>query len=63
MGHYIGMYVRDDSIDIDEGYRGTIDYALVIQSENDGNRCVESDGIGSYSSKDQATIDYFIARG
>lgn len=63
VGHYIGMYVRDDSIDIDEGYRGTIDYALVIQSENDGNRCVESDGIGSYSSKDQATIDDFIARG
>lgn len=63
VGHYVALYVRDDSIDIDEGYRGTIDYALVIQSENDGNRCVESDGIGSYSSKDQATIDDFIARG
>ncbi|WP_086932893.1 serine/threonine protein kinase [Agarilytica rhodophyticola] len=61
--HYIGLYVRDDSIDIDEGYRGTIDYALVIQSEGDGNRCMESDGIGSYSSQTQATIDDFIARG
>ena len=63
ISHYIAMYVRDDSIDIDEGYSGTVDYALVIQSETDGNHCVESDGIGSYSSKDQATIDDFVARG
>jgi len=63
ISHYIAMYVRDDSIDIDEGYSGTFDYALVIQSETDGNHCVESDGIGSYSSKDQATIDDFVARG
>lgn len=61
--NYVALYVRDDSIDIDEGYRGTITNALVIQSENDGNRCVESDGIGSYSGKDQATKDDFIARG
>lgn len=63
ISHYVATYVRDDSIDIDEGYIGTFDYALVIQSEGDGNRCVESDGIGSYSKKDQATIDDFIARG
>jgi hypothetical protein len=37
--------------------------ALVIQSENDGNHCIEADGIGSFSSLDQATIDDFIARG
>ena len=61
--NYVAMYVRDDSIDIDEGYRGTITNALVIQSATDGARCVESDGIGSYSSKDQVTIDDFIARG
>ncbi len=61
--NYVAVYVRDDSIDIDEGYRGTITNALVVQSETDGNRCIESDGIGSYSSKDQATIDDFIARG
>ena len=61
--NYVAVYVRDDSIDIDEGYRGTITNALVIQSENDGNRCVESDGIGSYSDISQAAIDDFIARG
>jgi len=63
INHYVALYVRDDSIDIDEGYIGTFDYALVIQSESDGNRCVESDGIGSYSSKDQTFIDDMIARG
>lgn len=49
VSHFIGLYVRDDSLDIDEGYSGTIDYALVIQGENDGDHCIESDGLGSYS--------------
>jgi hypothetical protein len=57
------VYARDDSIDVDEGWFGTIDTALVIQSETDGNHCIESDGIGSFSSLDTPTIDDFIARG
>lgn len=61
--NYAAIYVRDDSIDIDEGYIGTITNALVIQSANDGNHCIEADGIGSYSSKTNAVIDDFIARG
>ncbi|MDH5240187.1 MAG: serine/threonine protein kinase, partial [Gammaproteobacteria bacterium] len=61
--NFVALYVRDDSIDIDEGYIGTISNALVIQSESDGNQCIEADGIGSYSSLDQATKDDFIARG
>ncbi|WP_075186456.1 serine/threonine protein kinase [Teredinibacter haidensis] len=63
ISHYVALYVRDDSIDIDEGYQGTFDYALVIQSETFGNQCVESDGIGSYSKKDAVVIDDYIARG
>ena len=59
----VALYVRDDSIDIDEGWIGSINNALVIQSATDGNHCIEADGIGSYSSKDQATKDDFIARG
>ena len=59
----VAVYVRDDSIDIDEGYNGTITNALVVQSAADGNHCIESDGLGSYSSLDQATKDDFIARG
>jgi len=47
--NYVALYVRDDSIDIDEGWRGSITNALVIQAEADGNHCIESDGIGSYS--------------
>jgi hypothetical protein len=59
----VAVYVRDDSIDIDEGYNGTISNALVVQSEGDGNHCIEADGLGSYSDLDQATKDDFIARG
>ncbi|MEM7612740.1 MAG: serine/threonine protein kinase, partial [Pseudomonadota bacterium] len=33
--NFVALYVRDDSIDIDEGYSGTITNALVIQSETD----------------------------
>ncbi len=63
ISNFVALYARDDSIDIDEGWNGTITNALVIQSELDGNHCIEADGIGSYSSKDQATKDDFIARG
>lgn len=61
--NFAGIYVRDDSIDLDEGWIGSIDTALVIQSETDGNHCIESDGIGSFSSLDDATIEDFMARG
>jgi hypothetical protein len=61
--NYVGVYVRDDSIDIDEGWIGSIDTALVIQSETDGNHCIEADGIGSYDDLDQATRADFVARG
>ena len=63
VNYYVGMYVRDDSIDMDESYRGTITNALVIQSRFDGNACVESDGLGSYSGLTQPEIDDRIARG
>ena len=63
INNLVAVYVRDDSIDIDEGYNGTITNALVVQSEGDGNHCIEADGLGSYSDLDQATKDDFIARG
>ena len=61
--NYVAMYVRDDSIDIDEGYIGTITNALVIQNQYDGNRCIEADGIGSYSKKTDAFIADMQTRG
>lgn len=61
--YFVGMYARDDTIDLDEGYSGTIDYALVIQGAGDGDHCIESDGIGSYSSLDEATRADLVARG
>ena len=48
--NFVAVNVRDDSIDIDEGYNGTITNALVIQQVDDGDHCIEADGIGSYSS-------------
>jgi len=60
--HYVGMYVKDDSIDIDEGYKGTISHALVIQEQYDGNRCIEADGIGSFTKKTDDFINDLVAR-
>ena len=62
MENYVAVYVNDDSIDIDEGYNGTITNALVIQNETNGNRCIEADGIGSYSSKTDAFIQDMFTR-
>lgn len=61
--NFVALYVRDDSLDLDEGYIGTIRNALIIQSETDGNHCIESDGIGSFEDLDAATVEDFIARG
>ncbi len=61
--NFVGVFVRDDSIDVDEGYIGSVTNALVIQQETDGNRCVEADGIGSYSSKSDAFIQDMFTRG
>lgn len=47
----VAVYVRDDSIDIDEGYVGQITQALVIQQREDGNHCIEADGVGSFKDK------------
>jgi hypothetical protein len=61
--NFVALYVRDDSLDLDEGYTGTISNALIIQSETDGNHCIESDGIGSFDDLDAATVEDFITRG
>ena len=61
--NFVALYVRDDSIDIDEGWIGSINNALVIQAENDGNHCIEADGIGSYNESEAAKNADFISRG
>ncbi len=61
--NFLAMYVRDDSIDIDEGYNGTITNSLVIQAEDIGNHCIESDGLGSFSSLTEAEIQAKISQG
>lgn len=61
--NYLAVYVRDDSLDLDEGWLGTIDNMLLVQSETDGNQCIESDGLGSFDDLDPAVVEDFIARG
>ncbi|MEO1247514.1 MAG: serine/threonine protein kinase [Pseudomonadota bacterium] len=48
--NFVAVYARDDSIDIDEGWDGVLTNALVIQQEENGNHCIEADGVGSYDS-------------
>ena len=60
--NFVAVYVRDDSIDLDAGWQGTINNALVIQAETIGNHCIESDGIASYSGLGAGVADDFIAR-
>ena len=62
VSNYVALYARDDSIDIDSGYRGTISNALVIQSNTDANRCIEADGIDGFSGR-EASAPGLIAQG
>ncbi len=62
--NYVALYVRDDSIDIDQGYFGTIRNALVIQggamdeAVKTGAHCVESDGSASSLKATNIANDY-----
>jgi len=61
--NFVALYVRDDAIDVDEGWSGTINNALVIQSETDGNHCIEADGIGSFSSLTEQEVEAKVDQG
>jgi hypothetical protein len=61
--NFVSVFARDDSIDLDAGWRGTINNALVIHNENLGNGCIESDGIASYSSQSDERISTVISQG
>lgn len=61
--NFVALYVRDDSIDADEGWSGTIQNALVVQNAGIGNHCIEADGIGSFSSLTAAEVEAVIAQG
>lgn len=63
INNYLAIYARDDSIDIDEGYSGTINNSLVIQSATDGNNCIEADGIADFANLTPARVEEIIAQG
>ncbi len=53
----VALYVRDDSIDFSDGYVGTVQNALVIHSQTNGNRCIEGDNIGEGRSTAGESLD------
>jgi hypothetical protein len=61
--NYVALYVRDDSLDFDEGYIGRINNALIVQQETDGANCIEADGIGDYASLTDAQRQTVIDAG
>ena len=61
--NYVGLYVRDDALDFDQSYRGTVTNALVIHGETTGNQCIESDGLSGFSGLDAATVEDLMTRG
>lgn len=68
--NFVALYVQDDSIDIDDGYYGTITNALIIQGggidatvgSRTGAHCIESDGASARSEDDVFNEDY-LSRG
>lgn len=61
--NYLALYVRDDSLDFDEGYSGSITNALIIQSETDGNSCIEADGIADFDTLTAPQRESVITQG
>jgi hypothetical protein len=61
--NFVGLYIRDDSLDMDEGYAGTITNALIIQPQADGNSCIEADGLANFSGLTAAQREAVIAQG
>jgi len=51
------LYARDDSLDFSDGYVGTIESALIIHWQTDGNRCIEGDNVGESRTNAGAPAD------
>jgi hypothetical protein len=61
--NYVGLYARDLTIGIDEGYQGSVSNALLIQGQLSGNNCVESYGVVDPDLMTPAQIDALITQG
>jgi hypothetical protein len=61
--NFLGLYIRDDSLDFDEGYIGTIRNALIVQQQTDGANCIEADGIGDFGNLNDAARQAVITQG
>jgi hypothetical protein len=57
VSNVVVLYARDDSLDYSDGYVGTIENALVIHWQSDGNRCIEGDNVGESRTNAGAPAD------
>jgi hypothetical protein len=46
VNNLVALYVQDDSIDWADGWVGSINNALIIHAQNEGDRCIEADNQG-----------------
>ena len=61
--NYLGLYVGDSALSMDEGYKGTVSQALLIQDELKGNNCVVASGIVDASTLTSPQIEAIITQG
>jgi hypothetical protein len=46
VNNLVALYVQDDSIDWADGWVGSVNGALIIHAQDDGDRCIEADNQG-----------------
>ncbi len=63
LANVVVLFAKDDAIDVDEGYTGTISDALLIQGQTTGHHCIEADGIRTIQSLPPTEVESVIAQG
>lgn len=61
--NYVGLYVTEAAIGIDEGYQGSVSNALLIQAQGGGKDCLVASGIVDADLLTPAEVDALIAQG
>ncbi len=57
------LYARDDSLDVDEGYNGSLSNLLLIQDQFSGDQCFAVDGIADFETLTATDSEDIINQG
>ncbi len=60
LDHLVINSPDDDGLDFDDGYRGTIQYAIVRMGDNDGDRGIEADNAGPSNTAEPLTAPKLV---